>query len=231
MWSNRLENGKRKELTAYAPCSFDMYRGVTGTIFTKRQGDTSREGCYDRSTAEYLRTRPYLDGLIMPFTECSFEEAAVSYEPLIKKMIKQYRGGMTYDEAYQMGLIALWEATRTYDSARGYFPAYVKFHLTRTFLTVIRNRQKDSERHIWNDTLIAGVSILGDDQADLFVKNEVERCKALLTQREYSWLYFTVIKGFRTADLANLFDVSQHTVRSWKKSAVKKLREKLKEKK
>ncbi len=112
----------------------------------------------------------------------------------------------------------------------GIFHAYVKFHLTRTFLTVIRNRQKDSERHIWNDTLIAGVSTLGDDQADLFVKNEVERCKTLLTQREYSWLYFTVIKGFRTADLANLFDVSQHTVRSWKKSAVKKLREKLKEK-
>jgi DNA-directed RNA polymerase len=163
----------------------------------------------------------------MPFTEFSFEEIAESYQPLIKKMVKHYMAGMTYDEAYQMGLIALWEACMSYDPERGHFPAYAKFHLTRTFLTHIRSRQRDKERFVWDEGLIAAAPALAQFEEDFLAAAEVDRCRPCLTPREYSWLYLTVIKGLATSEIAANLEVSPHTVRSWKKSAVMKLRKKL----
>lgn len=160
----------------------------------------------------------------MPYHDMSFEEMAESYQPLIKKMIKHYSGGMTYDEAYQLGLIALWEASASFDPERGYFPAYAKFHLTRTFLTSIRKRQLDVERYVSNDNLIAAAPAASSDHEDFLVETEVTRCRRCLTPREYTWLYLTVVKGLTPNDIANELSVSPHTVRSWKKSAIKKLR-------
>lgn len=161
----------------------------------------------------------------MPYNDIPFEDIAESYQPLIKKMVRQYNAGMTYDEAYQMGLIALWEACLSFDPDRGYFPAYAKVYLTGTFLTYIRHQKRDRERLVWNDEMIAVAPADMPDYDNVLIEAEVKRHRQSLSPREYSWLYLTVMKDLAPTDIAKALNVSPHTVRSWKKTAIKKLRQ------
>lgn len=93
-----------------------------------------------------------------------YEGLLESYEPLIKKLIKRYAYAGTYDELFQIGRIALWEACERYTLGKGSFPAYVQSYIKGRLLhevrTYMRKRVEVSD-HTTNMQTMYVVHLLG----------------------------------------------------------------------
>lgn len=153
----------------------------------------------------------------------SFEEVAHAYEPLIKKCIRQWHLQKGYDDMYQTALIALWEAFVKFDPKKGYFPSYAEAYIRGRLRNEMTRERKYTEHHLMNSDLLMnkGKNLLNKDLLENITFLELLKD---LTIREKLWVQRAIVEGWKTLDIACSEGVSQHTVRSWKKSAIKKLK-------
>ncbi|TCP29776.1 DNA-directed RNA polymerase [Scopulibacillus darangshiensis] len=156
-----------------------------------------------------------------------FEEIAEAFSPLIKKLIITYHILDEYDEMYQIGLIALWEAFRSFRPEKGCFPAYAKAYVKGHILTALKNRRKYDSRYEYGTLLLEERSLLIQTTDQYFEADDLNEWLACLSVREKEWVLMAVIQGKTTQEIAVECDVSPHTVRSWKKTAVKKLKQRM----
>ncbi|MCF6136800.1 sigma-70 family RNA polymerase sigma factor [Pseudalkalibacillus berkeleyi] len=143
----------------------------------------------------------------------------VQYEPLIKKLIKRYNYVDGYDELFQVGRIALWEAYERFDSRKGAFPAYAKTYVTGRFLQFLRKpgfETVEATEKIMDDHLHYDVTYLDSIIVDELLQN--------LSKRERLCVEYVILQSGSQKELARREQVSYETVRSWKKCALKKLR-------
>ena len=153
-----------------------------------------------------------------------FEQIAIKYEPLIKKLIAKYQLTWDYQEMYQIGLIALWKAWNNFQPEKGVFPAYAKSYVRGRLLTEIKKRKHYYDHHLFTEELPEKPIVESD--SSLFISEWLT--KNVLSQREKLWLKEAVLLGKETKRIADEQGVSVDTVRSWKKTALRKLRKVLK---
>jgi RNA polymerase sigma factor (sigma-70 family) len=158
----------------------------------------------------------------------SFEDIARQFEPMIKSTIKKLHVYKNFEEMYQIGFIALWEAYWKYDPQKGYFAGYAQTTVRGRMLTALTESKKYDERHTFPDP--------GSEQYDYFSFIIDESCilpfedEGLtdyfkgLSRREMTWVNKGLWQGMKTKEIAADEHVSPHTVRSWKKQAIKKMR-------
>lgn len=147
-----------------------------------------------------------------------FEKLLSNYEPLIKKWITKYRLFYDFDEYFQIARIALWEASMRFNPDKGPFPAYAACVIRGRLLTEMRQRKKYKERF----TLTESVPESKRVEDDLLLE-WVDQWH-FLSPREKQWVQAAILEDKPSVDIAKRYGVTQDTVRSWKKSAVKKLR-------
>ncbi len=150
--------------------------------------------------------------------ENGFEELIKQYEPLVKSTLRRLGLQNDFDEAKQIGWIALWEAWKTFDPQKGAFPAYAKTMVHGRLKSYARKRYQTNQK-------IVLCSVLPEEPVavkETFSTLDIDW--APLTLRERQWMNETYNNHRTTKEIARAYEVSEHTVRSWKKSVIQKLR-------
>ncbi|WP_408010666.1 sigma-70 family RNA polymerase sigma factor [Pseudalkalibacillus sp. A8] len=155
------------------------------------------------------------------FLKEPFEKVLVNFDTLIKSMIRKYSKALEFDEMYQVGRIALWEAYERFDIEKGYFPAYTRRYVSGRFLQLFN--QKGLEIVHLEDHFLAEHHFFHRS----FPRQPCHKrvCRNL-SERERLYVNAIILKQGSMKELARREGVSYETVRSWRKSALVKLRRK-----
>jgi DNA-directed RNA polymerase len=74
--------------------------------------------------------------------EKTFEEVLKMYEPAIKKQLVSLRLYKDYDEFYQIGRIALWNAYQNFNPNKGNFSSYAISFIRGRMMTFLSKESK-----------------------------------------------------------------------------------------
>lgn len=141
-----------------------------------------------------------------------------------------------HEEFYAEGMIALWQAYESYDSARGELDTHLNAALNFHFIDLIRKNKRTSDAQISVREQLITKEETGNrmtrtnqllvDQTGIEVDDQVfwKEIKSLLSKRQWTWVYYYVIHEYSLKDIAKCENVSVEAVKSWAKEARKKLR-------
>ncbi|NEU30294.1 sigma-70 family RNA polymerase sigma factor [bacterium LRH843] len=158
----------------------------------------------------------------------SFEEILTDYKGLIKNQIKKLNLTHRFDEFYQVGVIGLWQAYERFQDGKGAFPAYALQTVRGHMLMALRSEKRFLDKHVVMDKQTSLDFNQADPSATIDVAptlSELIPDPKLLTPRERLWVQEAIILGKKLGEIAEDQGVSKNTVSSWRKQAVKRLRE------
>ena len=150
-----------------------------------------------------------------------FEEVLKRFEPVIKKQLLQLRIYKDHEEYYQIGRIALWHAFDRFNPERGNFSTYAISSIRGYMLNHLNKENLFNERHCFDSTDVIGNIA---DTGTPIEKDQLEPYLQYLSSREKTWAYETFVLGKKQQEIAADYNVSVHTVKGWRKSALAKLR-------
>ncbi len=156
-----------------------------------------------------------------------FKELVIKYEPLIKNQIKRLQQAKLYDELYQIGLIALWEAKTQFDHSKGHFPSYAKKYVRGKLLNYLNAERKFYERN----QMCKESELINNFPANVYRKQvcfPAARIVELLSKTEQIWFHEFYQHGKGPKAIASQYNVSIETVKTWRKRALEKIRTNIK---
>lgn len=152
-----------------------------------------------------------------------FSTIATQYKPMIYHIIRRLSIYKNKDDFFQIGLIALWEAYEKFDSKQGEFLNYAYMTVKGRMINEIK-RQKKRELPV---ILVEHFDGIEDGIFDCYESLQLENITVYtkdLTENQKRWLVLTFIEQKTLAEIASTYGVSVAAVKSWRKSALKKLR-------
>lgn len=159
----------------------------------------------------------------MDVEKLSFEELATKFEPLIKKQLRTFHAANHYEELYQIGLIALWEAKRKFNKDKGSFPPYAKKYIRGRMLHFLAREKKHKDTFTpMSDSFV--FEQITAPKTIFYTTIQLQPLLPFLTERERLWLTEFLVHENKLTKIAAKHNVSINTVKSWRKSAIKKLK-------
>lgn len=153
----------------------------------------------------------------------SFDQLAAQYHAMIYKIIHSLHIFKNVDEFFQIGLIALWEASQAYDPAKGDFTNYAYKFIKGRMLSEIERTAKLAEHYVlpkeeyW-ETAGAETEVPLCEY-DLLLSH----CEGL-TKNQIKWVKYTFINDLSINQIAACEHVSPSAVKLWRQGALGKLR-------
>lgn len=160
----------------------------------------------------------------MNIRNLSFEEVLQKYEPIIKKQMMDLGIYKNFDEFYQLGKIALWNAYENFDPEKGNFATYAISMIRGNLQTQLSKETKYTNIH--SNATEELFHYIGYEPT--YEALEIENLKSYLhglSNREMIWVYEHVIMQKKLTEIAKEYKVSVNTVKTWRKNAIKKLRD------
>ncbi len=155
--------------------------------------------------------------------EVEFEELIVRFTPLIKNQIKKLNLTHAYQKYEQDALIALWECSMSFDETKGSFSAYAYVKVRGKLLDACRK-----EIRIYKELQAQSVfEDHPDSSSMLHSDSDLERYKKGLTIKQRTWLQQAIEQEKSLKEIAFTEGVSIEAVKSWRKSALSKIRKQL----
>lgn len=155
-----------------------------------------------------------------------FNRLLNDYEPMIYHLLKKYRVRDPEGEFYQELAICLWQATLDYEHEKMKFSTYVynkmQFRLIDLFRKDERKRNREEKYRLHVETN-------GQFQTMMSVPDSlfIGQLKSLLTKNEWFWFEGHVLKGQTLVEIGKSLGVSANAVRHYKRSAVRKLKNRI----
>lgn len=152
----------------------------------------------------------------------NFQETVEKYEPMIYQIMHSLHIYKNHDEFYQIGLIALWEASERFVEGKGAFSSFAYATIKGRLLTELSRAKKQEERNTYPDEQFWEYRI---DPA----KEPMELATLLsycdrLTVKQKKWVIMTFYFGMGTSEIAAIEKVSPSAVKKWRKNAMERLR-------
>ncbi|MBS4174237.1 sigma-70 family RNA polymerase sigma factor [Bacillus sp. FJAT-49736] len=152
-----------------------------------------------------------------------FQYVFKEFEAMIHHILHSLHIYKNYDEFFQIGLIALWEARRKFDPSKGAFSSYAYMTIKGRVLSemkksaIIDDRQLYPKEEFWDY-----------QQEECAVEPlEIETLLAYctgLTKNQIKWVVATFYLGMSVAEIATYEEVSESAVKKWKRGAMEKIR-------
>lgn len=134
------------------------------------------------------------------------------------------------EEFYQIGLIALWDASKNFNEEKGSFLNFAYMYVKGRMMTEITRNNKQTERYYYPKeefwTLL-------EDTKSVDIPLEIETLLSYcdgLTVRERNWVIYHFYYHLKQAEIASLENVTVHAVQRWRQAALRKIRNYLQEK-
>jgi RNA polymerase sigma factor (sigma-70 family) len=183
-----------------------------------------RRFTYDEFTAEYLRERAPPEETRMN-REQEFAIMLEQFMPMIHGAVNRWNLFRDKEEYIQLGRIALFEAWEVYDPSTGDFAPLAKSYIYGRFRQELTRRERFQSRYFaMEPELLCNNESLSFNNTETAVLLRDWIATAGLTPREKDWAEAYIIDGMKPADIAVSFGVAVTTVKSWRKSTLKKLR-------
>lgn len=145
-----------------------------------------------------------------------------------------------HEDFFQEGLIALWRAYETHEPDKGPMATYFNFSIRNRLIDKIRQ----DGRRLNNDEQVIMQKKTDFDDGNHFRSRETtypivhteempiqddemwKQLKAQLTDNQWKWVDYFIIKDLSVKDIAHLENKSEDAVKSWGRQVRKKLRNK-----
>lgn len=145
-----------------------------------------------------------------------------------------------HEDFFQEGLIALWRAYETHEPDKGPMATYFNFSIRNRLIDKIRQ----DGRRLNNDEQVIMQKKTDFDDGNHFRSSETtypivnteempiqddemwKQLKAQLTDNQWKWVNYFIIKDLSVKDIAHLENKSEDAVKSWGRQVRKKLRNK-----
>ncbi|WP_157950908.1 sigma-70 family RNA polymerase sigma factor [Peribacillus acanthi] len=154
----------------------------------------------------------------------SFEILVENCSPIINSIIQSLGIYKNKDEYFQIGLIALWEATEKYDSSKGGFTTFAYSIIRGRILNHLR---KEHRYETCNPTYDPQVEEYYSQLSYLpeYLQEEIvwQYCYHL-TENQKKWIKGGILERKGIKEIAVEHHVSVETVKSWRKLALANLR-------
>ena len=131
------------------------------------------------------------------------------------------------DEFFQLGLIALWEASERFDQEKGNFSAYAFTCIRGKMLTELKKMKVSEERYVFPDEEYWDV-VQGDRDLEIDIQLLFNHFSEL-NKRQKQWCIYTFQDGLSVREIAEREKVSLSAVKKWRSTAKEILRKTLKE--
>ncbi|WP_226581247.1 sigma-70 family RNA polymerase sigma factor [Halobacillus litoralis] len=154
----------------------------------------------------------------------TFERIAAESERLIYYHIKRLHIDDRNGDFFAEGLVALWEAYRTYDEAAGSFHSYINWKIRNALIDLIRrdSRKIEVEEEYKQRLQQEEHYLFEDETADHYLWEEV---RALLSKNQWKWVYHFIIMDRSISQIACLENVTTDAVKNWGRHARNKLKD------
>ncbi|TXC82223.1 sigma-70 family RNA polymerase sigma factor [Metabacillus litoralis] len=153
-----------------------------------------------------------------------FVELHQQFEPMIFHIIKRLSIYKNKQEFYQIGCIALWEASQRFDKEKGEFKSYAySYIIGRMKSALTEDRVKQEKEELFED-FSTREEVSHDDFFDILSESEFEGISTLLTVNQRKWLKGYFLYGFTPSEIAHDEGVSVSAVKGWRRDALTKLR-------
>ncbi|MGE8204675.1 sigma-70 family RNA polymerase sigma factor [Heyndrickxia sp. NPDC080065] len=177
--------------------------------------------------SSYFKTNPGIKGSAHSsgkvFELDNFHETVEKFEPMIHQIIHSLHIYKNYDEFYQIGLIALWEASVKFVEGKGIFSSYAYATIKGRMLTELAKAKKREERNAYPE------EGFWEYRKDPVAEEPLELAILLsycdqLKLKEKKWVIMTFYFGMNTKEIADKEKVSPSAVKKWRNGAMDKLR-------
>lgn len=143
---------------------------------------------------------------------------------------------------FQEGLVAMWRAYENYNPDKGPLTTYMNFQIRNRLVDVLR--QSIVERKYFEQL---GIQFKGETQSGNYMdgnilpfekegksnpltimsqtnENDFFKMTEVLTEKQKIWFRYAIVEGLSNQEIAEKEQVSLEAVKSWAKSAKRKLR-------
>ncbi|OLO38921.1 hypothetical protein BTR23_10265 [Alkalihalophilus pseudofirmus] len=150
------------------------------------------------------------------------EEIIEKYAPIVKKQMKKLNIYKDFDDYYQVGLIALWEAYERYNPEKGSFATFAIFTVRGRLLTMLQKEKSYTDKHHITED---GFHQMIDNHTAIPLEKEIiESYIEGLPPRQQTWVREVIIYNKSTAEIAKQYGVHENTVRVWKQGLAKNVK-------
>ena len=141
-----------------------------------------------------------------------------------------------HESFYAEGMIALWQAFESYNPERGQLNAHLNATINFHFIDLIRKNKRESDARISVKEQLITEQTTGNriTQTNQLLLNQAgidvadysiwQNIKLLLSPKQWTWVYYYVIRNYKLKEIAEIEGVSVEAVKSWAKEARRKLR-------
>ncbi|MFK3959707.1 sigma-70 family RNA polymerase sigma factor [Pseudalkalibacillus hwajinpoensis] len=152
-----------------------------------------------------------------------FEDLVEQYMPLIKSQIKKLHLTNNYIRYEQVAIIALWECAESYQNGKGSFSSYAYMKVRGKLIDECRQEIRLAKQLSLHSDWSYYEERLPIHQQTLLTEIDLSN----LTENQSKWVEMVVLGGESLKTLAGVEGVSIEAVKSWRKSALSKLRKQL----
>nr|WP_310795881.1 sigma-70 family RNA polymerase sigma factor [Heyndrickxia oleronia] len=145
------------------------------------------------------------------------------YSPMIYQIIHSLHIYKNHDEFYQIGQIALWEASKQFDETKGAFLSYAYATIKGRILTEITKQKRQEERNIYPKEEFWEIQASPLSRKPLELADLLFYCKGL-SPKQQKWVIGTFYYGKSLSEIAKEEKVSESAVKKWKKGAMDKIK-------
>jgi RNA polymerase sigma factor (sigma-70 family) len=157
----------------------------------------------------------------------SFDDLVIQYKPMIQKIMHSLHIYKNQQEFYQTGLIALWEASQTFEERKGTFSNYAYTSIKGKMLSEMTQNNHYKEKNILPPEEEFWERIEGQDSSLFLEKETIQTYCEGLTEKEATWVMESYINQLSIKEIAESENVTVSAVKQWKLGALRKLKVKV----
>jgi RNA polymerase sigma factor (sigma-70 family) len=152
----------------------------------------------------------------------NFDQLAKQYEPMIHKIIRSLNIYKNKEEYFHIGLVGLWEASETFDPAKGEFSNYAYSYIKGQILNEMNRINLREERSVYPKEEYWETIEEQNPGNPLEMEILLSSCQTL-TEKETKWVIYTCFEFLSVKEIAEKEQVSISAVKQWRNGAKKKL--------
>lgn len=158
------------------------------------------------------------------YEDKNFEQLHKQYKPMIYHILKKLAIYKNEQEFYQIGCIALWEASLRFKEEKGEFKSYAYSYIIGRMKSELSNERKLQERSFLLESVSDQEEITKDDFTQLISGAFIDSLSPRLSQHQRKWLKAYCLYGKTPTEIAIDEGVSTSAVKAWRRDAIAKLK-------
>ncbi|MEK4010680.1 sigma-70 family RNA polymerase sigma factor [Peribacillus sp. FSL M8-0224] len=157
-----------------------------------------------------------------------FSALTEEFTPMIHHIIRSLSIYKNKEEYFQVGLIALWESLGNFNEEYGQFSNYAYTVIKGKILNELKHQHKYEIRtEPFDSFLLEMIKDPFSMHEEAFAIDNVLTYTVGLTLNQQRWLLQTYLENKTVTEIAEIYQVTAAAVKSWRKSALNKLRKQL----